>query len=537
MLSSFRPAMSQLTLNICVAVYFLAIFNTGFFEHFAVIFQGQALRGSLFLIAIFALTVLTLEFFGPGRLQKPAAVLLILVAAFASYFERAFGVLIDREMVRNVMQTTMTESKHLASLDAVVTIGVTGGLPSALVLWTRVSRVRNWHQFWRWPVGVGVSLAIMLGCLFADLKSFSAVLRERKELMASYQPGATIGAIARYGKQQWRTMKGPVEVRPVALDAAPGAHIQSVEKPVLLVLFVGETARAANFGLNGYESDTTPRLSKMDVINFPEAVSCGTSTAVSVPCMFSPLPQSGFSYENFIAQENLLDVVKRAGFDVKWVENNTGDQNVALRTGWSRVDATLAPEACTEECTDEAFLPIIEDTIATLEQNTVLVLHMIGNHGPAYFLRYGSDSARFLPDCRSIAFAECSVQEIVNAYDNAIVETDKVLSSTIEKLNASERILPAMIYFSDHGESLGENGLYLHAAPWFMAPDTQTHVPFVMWMSRRFEEGLGVDDDCVRNNARRKVSQDNLFHSVLGLLDITTKARDPELDLFGSCRA
>lgn len=529
-----RPVIGQTALNLIVAVYVLAMLNAGFWHRMGLVFGESPLQFALFSVVILALTVLTLEFFGPGRLQRPVAAVLILMAAGANYYEQTFGVLIDREMVRNVMETTVTESRHLITAAAIRAIMLTGVLPAALLFWPRVVRVGHWHQTWRWPLGVGLSLAIVAGGLFADFKTFSAVLRERQDLMASYQPGATIGAVVRYAKQQWKAEAAVLQ--PVAADAVPGPYLAAADKPVLLVLFAGETARAQNFGLNGYARQTTPGLAERAVINFPDVTACGTSTAVSLPCMFSPLSQADYSRDGFMSRENLLDVLVRAGFAVRWVDNNTGDQQIARRTGWERVDAALDPKACAVECTDAVFLPLIQTALDTITQDTVLVLHMIGNHGPAYSLRYDRDRATFLPDCQSAAFADCTEAEIVNAYDNALLETDHVLSRTIDLLSASDRALTAMLYLSDHGESLGEGGLYLHAAPRFMAPETQTKVPMVLWMDQRFQTALGLDEACLRDAAQRPASQDNLFHSVLGLLDVTTAARDPALDLGGACR-
>ena len=362
---------------------------------------------------------------------------------------------------------------------------------------------------------------------------FSAVLREHSELMGSYQPGATVAAVYHYALEEWQSAD-PV-VRAIATDATKGPHLAQAAKPVLLVIYAGETARAQNFGLDGYSRDTTPGLAARHVVNFPDVSSCGTATAVSLPCMFSALPQADYSRQGFLSQENLLDVLVRAGFKVDWLDNNTGDQRIAQRTGWRKVDATLAPEACVPECTDEVFLPEIAHALETITENTVLVLHMIGNHGPAYSLRYPADRAPFQPECKTTQLSDCTVEEIVGAYDNAILETDLVLSRSIDMLAASDRVLPALLYVSDHGESLGEAGLYLHSAPRFMAPKAQTWVPMVMWLGPEFQTTMNLEDNCLRAVALKPASHDNLFHSVLGLLDISTSARDPALDLTQTC--
>lgn len=529
-----RPVLRQTTLTLIVATYIMLVLNLGFWGHVARVFDDSPLQMVLFGLAFWALTVLTLEFFGPWRLQKPVAALLILMAAGAQYYERNFGVVIDREMVRNVFQTTFAESRHLVTWGSIWQIGLTGALPAALVFWLRVQRLGPWHQLWRWPLGVALAFALLTGALFSQFKAFSAAIRAESELTATYQPGATIAALAKYGKEQWRS--AATVVRPIGTDARPGPRLAAAQKPVLLVIWAGETARAQNFGLNGYARDTTPGLRERGVINFADTRACGTSTAVSLPCMFSALPQAGYSRAAFLGQENLLDVLARAGMDVQWYDNNTGDQGIAPRTGWSRVDATLDPEACKVECTDDVFLPLIERTMATMTRNTVLVLHMIGSHGPAYYLRYPQERAVFQPECKTSEFSACTVEQIVNTYDNTILQTDYVLSRSIDMLAAADRVVPAMIYMSDHGESLGEDGLYLHAAPSFMAPDVQTRVPFVMWLSPAFRQTMALDDACLQAAARAPVSHDNLFHSVLGLLDVTTSVRDPGLDLTAACR-
>lgn len=529
-----RPVLRQTTLTLIVASYIMAVLNTGFWERVTQIFPNSVWQPILFGAGVWALTVLVLELLGPWLLQKPMAAFLILVAAGANYFERNFGTLIDREMVRNVFETTVTESQHLITTSAIVQIGLTGVLPAALVFWPVVRRVGVWHQLWRWPLGVGLSFALLAGALFSDYKAFSAALRERHDLLGAYQPGATLNSVVRYAREQWKTAD-PI-ASPLGTDAKPGPALAAVNKPVLLVIFAGETARAQNWGLNGYNRDTTPELRKRNVLNFSDTSACGTSTAVSLPCMFSRLTQADYSRDGFLSEENLLDVLSHAGLTVEWHDNNTGDQKIATRSGWKKVDAALAPEACTGECTDEAFLPLIDATLASMTQNTVLVLHMIGSHGPAYHLRYPAARAVFTPECKTSQFSDCTVEQIVNTYDNTILQTDYVLAQTIDRLAASDRVLPAMIYMSDHGESLGEDGLYLHAAPRFMAPEVQTKVPFVMWMDDDFLKSLSLDAACLSDATNKPVSHDNLFHSVLGLLDISTTVRDPALDLTAGCR-
>lgn len=528
-----RPRISHLSLNALVASYIMLALNTGFWQRLFTQFHGDWARPLVFGVGIWALTMLLLELFGPGRLQKPVAAIFVLIAAGAAYYERNFGVLIDHDMMRNILETTVTESKHMITPHMVLVFTLTGLLPAALVFWPKVHRLSWAHQLWRWPVGVALCFVLLAGAMFSYYKDYSAMLREHHELMGSYQPGATLTAGYRYAREEWKSAD-PIAA-PLGEDAKPGRRTAQAHKPVLLVLFVGETARAQNFGLNGYARQTTPQLAQRDVINFSQATSCGTSTAVSVPCMFSPLTKANYSRAEMMQHENLMDVLHHAGVQTQWWDNNTGDQSVAKRIGWNRIDQTISPASCTGECTDEAFLPLIQKAIDTIDHDTILVLHMIGSHGPAYYLRYPQSRAPFQPDCRSAQFSDCSTDQIVNSYDNSIAETDHVLAQTIDLLAASDRISPAMLYFSDHGESLGENGLYLHAAPSMMAPAEQTHVPFVLWLSPAFETTMALDHSCLQALGTTPVSHDNLFHSVLGLMDVQTSVRQEALDLTATC--
>lgn len=528
----YRPTVTHLTLNLLISIYILAL-NQGFWRRLQDQFALSDTRFWVFGLVALALMVLLLELFGPERLQKPVGAIFIIIAASAGYYERNFGVLIDRDMVRNIFETTPAESRHLVNLHMIGVIALTGVLPAILVFWPRVKRVSLPHWLWRWPLGVALCFALMSGGLFTHYRDYSAMLRERHDLLGSYQPGASLVAASRYAREQWKTAD-PVAVA-YGRDARKLPH-GAEDKPLLLVLLVGETARAESFGLTGGARDTTPELAKRDVIAFQDVTACGTSTAVSVPCMFSGLGQANYSREAALGRENLADILKQSGFDVEWWDNNTGDQKVAKRIGSNFIDAKLTPAVCVEECTDEAFLPLIEKKAATITKDTVLILHMIGSHGPAYSLRYPRERAAFTPDCQSSQFSDCSADEIHNAYDNSIRETDYVLAQTIDLLEKADKVTPAMIYLSDHGESLGENGLYLHAAPHFMAPPEQAKVPMVWWLSPRFSQAMQLQPACLAAKAESALSHDNLFSSVLGLLNVETKVKDQALDLTSGCR-
>jgi lipid A ethanolaminephosphotransferase len=216
-------------------------------------------------------------------------------------------------------------------------------------------------------------------------------------------------------------------------------------------------------------------------------------------------------------------------------------------------DSVLAlnpPGLCADgRCLDEGLLVGLDERLAAASASEsaspptakpaaqFLVLHMLGNHGPSYFRRYPPAFARFKPMCEKDDLQLCSQQEIVNAYDNALLYTDHVVASLITQLQAAAaRVDSAVIYVSDHGESLGENNLYLHGLPYAIAPDLQKRVPMVMWLSSGLPAAAGLDPACLQRRATQAAAHDHLFHSVLGLLDVKTALYEPAWDLAQGCR-
>ena len=176
-------------------------------------------------------------------------------------------------------------------------------------------------------------------------------------------------------------------------------------------------------------------------------------------------------------------------------------------------------------------------SLSDIQRDRFTVIHTLGSHGPGYHLRYPAEFEQFKPACREVDFAKCSVAEVVNAYDNTLLYTDHLLATTIERLTAiSDRVDVAMLYVSDHGESLGENGLFLHALPYAIAPETQTRVPMIFWASPGFKQRVAVEPSCAREQSRETVSHDHIFHTLLDLLEIQSVAKRRELAVFAGCR-
>jgi len=299
----------------------------------------------------------------------------------------------------------------------------------------------------------------------------------------------------------------------------------------LVVLVVGETARSDHMSINGYELKTNPYLEQEEIISFKEMVSCGTDTAWSVPCMFSLLDRDNYNHESGKNMSNSLDLISRAGASVLWLDNNSDSKGVAERVPYEDYRSSKLNSICNPECRDEGMLIDIQNYIDEQNNNDILiVLHTMGSHGPAYFKRYPPEFEVFMPSCKTSQLNECTDEEITNAYDNTILYTDYFLSKVIAILKAnSVNSDTAMLYISDHGESLGENGLYLHGMPYFMAPDEQIKIPAFMW----FDESISriFDIDSIKEKAQLSQSHDSLFHTLLGLMDVETELYKKDLDL------
>ncbi len=474
------------------------------------------------------------------RLAAPLLALSLVLSALASHFMQAYGVLIDKVMIRNVFATDPVEAGELVNLRLLGHVGLLGVLPALVVLAVPLARPGWRRGLIRGVSAAALALAAVLLVAATHYKDHSALLRGHRELRHLLVPVNWMSALGSYASEATR-VRPPYER--VGEDVRPGRSWQgaSVGRPRVVVLVVGETARAANFALDGYGRMTNPQLAALPgLVNFPDVTACGTSTAISVPCMFSGLGREGFSPERARNRDNLLDIAARAGFEVRWYGNNTDCKGLCKVAPQRRPDPRVHPDLCLADrpCLDGAMFRDFEREFATLGPRALVVLHMLGSHGPGYHLRYPESFSRFEPACRDTDFSKCTREELVNAYDNTLLYSDALLAGAIRFLEGrSADVDAALLFVSDHGESLGERGLFLHAVPYSIAPHEQLKVPMVFWASTGFRDRIGLAPGCLQRRRVEPFSHDNLLHSALGLLDLETSVRDPRLDLFAPCRA
>ena len=476
---------------------------------------------------------------------KPVLALALVVAALASHYVTRYNVYLDPSMLRNVLRTDLQEARELIGAHLLVPLLLQAALPIALLWWLPVLR-RTWLRAISWRVGsLLLAVLVLVATVLLSFQTLSSLMRNQKELRYLITPANLVWSLASVaGFAARQVASGPK--KPIGLDAQLGPAWASRKKPTLLVLVVGETARAANWGLTGYARQTTPELAKLPLLSFPYADACGTNTEVSLPCMFAPVGRRDYDEARIRGSETLLHVLARAGVGVLWVDNQSGCKGVCDGLPNTSVVALAPPGLCAAgRCFDEGLLQPLPGLLGAAKpaQNNpknaprLLVLHMLGNHGPSYFRRIPPAFARFKPFCESDDLRLCSVEQIVNAYDNALLYTDHVLAQLIGQLQAAAGTVDsAVVYVSDHGESLGENNLFLHGIPYAIAPDVQTKVPMLMWFSAGYGASLGFDTACLARRAKQPAHHDHLFHTVLGLLDVQTAVREMSLDLINPCR-
>ena len=535
-----RAHWNPLTLAALTALWIALFANWPLWRAIAALPEMASWRGALFIagfgVMVAAVTFALLALFAWRRLIKAAATLLLLMAAPAAYFMGSYGIVIDPTMMVNVLQTDPRETRDLLSWRLFASVLLLAGVPMWW-LWRRTLRTRSFAgQAWRNGAAIVGALVLVVAVFIASFAELASTMRNHKALRYLINPLNSVWALGVLAVEGGARPKGPP--LPIGLDARAAARPPGA-KPPLLMLVVGETARADHFSLNGYARPTNQELAALPVLSFRNVTSCGTNTATSLPCMFSHLGKSGFESRKQ-DHENLLDLLQRAGLAVLWIDNQAGCKGLCKRIPNFVIHTPAPPDKtlCEPgECLDEALLLGLEQRLAALpqanrEKGVVLVLHQMGSHGPAYFKRSPPARKPFQPECKTNVLQKCDRDALVNAYDNSIAYTDHVLARSIVWLNQHASAYDAvMLYVSDHGESLGENNLYLHGLPYALAPREQTHVPMLLWFAN------APPSACLQAQRDAALSHDHLFHTVLGLVGVTASEYKPALDALAACRA
>lgn len=536
--------MSSAKFVLLVSVFIILISNQVFYSKLSERLDLSTFQGGGYTLTIYAamIMVIALLLFIVGQkfLLKPLAIILLLFSSTLSYFSQEIGVIFNVDMVRNTVETIKDnnpqEATELLSFPLVKHIVLYGVLPSFFVLWVNISYKKIFRELITrvvYIIGLGV---IVFGLIMVNFKYTTYFSRENRDLRVYLTPLYAIDSIKSYFESEQEKDKEPLKI--IGEDAKQS---KPSTQRIVGIMVVGETSRAENYSLNGYSRETNPKLKEESIVYYKNTSSCGTSTAYSVPCMFSLLDRDDYSPVKAALQTNSLDILERAGVDVIWIDNNSSCKGVCERIGEINIRQNPDPKSSfysDGEEFDEALIGKMDEVLSRLDNaesknsDVLIVLHTLGSHGPKYYKRYPDKFSVFEPACKKSSPQECTDKEIVNAYDNTILYTDHVLSQLINYLKTKQAENKTfLIYASDHGESLGENGVYLHGLPYFLAPKAQTHIPMLTWFSEKYIENEKLDVLAMKALTDSKVSHDNLSHSLLGAFSIKTTLYKPDYDL------
>jgi lipid A ethanolaminephosphotransferase len=534
----FKKPISVTLLILIVAVYIIAIDNVTFWSLLSERMGNSVVDNILITTSLF-MFILTLIFllaslFSHIKMIKPVLIFFLISSSLISYFIDDYGTVISYSMIQNVIETDTHEAFDLLNLGLLLHVLLYGVVPSIVVFLIKLKQTTSVKEIYSRMTALMLLVLITSSSVYASYKELSFLGRENRDLRYYINPVYPIISLYKHIKISNKNKHR--EFIKIYKDSVVNNMSYNQKKPKLLVLVVGETARADSFSLNGYSRNTTPKLAQQDIINFSNTSSCGTATAESLPCMFSDIEHNSFDLDKIRHRENLLDALSYAGIDTLWRDNNSGCKGVCARSKTEFMNTITDTDLCNgDECYDEILLHNLKAKIAEITKDTVFILHQQGSHGPAYYKRVPNEYAVFQPLCSSKAVQDCSNAQVTNSYDNTIYYTDYFLDSVIKMLKAKNNVDTAMIYMSDHGESLGENGIYLHGLPYFMAPKEQTHIPFIIWLSDKIQNSENIDTNCMKNISSQAYSHDNLLHSVLGLMNVKTKHYKADRDVFSGC--
>ena len=466
----------------------------------------------IFLASLFA-SVFCIVFL--PYLLKPFAIFIIIVSSICSYFMSNYGVIINKEMLLNVLHTDNKEAFSYLSINLVLWFVFATILPCIYVVFAKIN-YGSFKNSLKIRLKIIAFSIVTIAIIFSlTSKIFIPFFREHIYLKTVLLPSYPVYSAIKLAQI---LLQKPLPFTYVADDAT-----LTSDKKKILVLIVGETQRSKNYSLNGYAKNDTNKFTKQkDVVSFTNFYSCGTATETSVPCLFSDLKRENFSNREAKARENLVDIINKLGIKTYFFGNNSG----GCKGVCDKLDQNHTSEHRAEGF-DEVIFDEAKKVIKDANSTTFIVLHLQGSHGPIYYKGYPSKFKEFTPTCDTAELNKCTPDEIANTYDNTILYEDYLQSELINALEArKDKFEVAMFFFSDHGESLGENGIYLHGLPYSIAPDEQKHIPAIVFSS---------DSELLKRLKARKdesLSHDFIFSSVLGYFGVKTKAYEPEFDIF-----
>lgn len=548
MLKKIKNFLNKWTISVSllagvVAIYQATLLNSTYYQHVITALSIQSIDDVLFLcsmpVVVFCVIFALLNLFIFPKLIKILACFLVIVGAWLNYFMSTYSIMIDRDMLQNALDTTRAESTALVTPNLIFNVVIFGILPALLIIFVKIKPIKQWvYYLLRRVIAIIIAIAVILLVAVFFYKNYATFMRNNSGIIKYLTPSNYIAAI--YNQYDYLKYKNLPFVE-LGGDADQKPLLNNNGQKNVMILIVGETARGDNFSLGDYDKETNPLLAKQDVIYYPNTTSCGTATAYSLPCMFSNMTRDDYNPKLANKQSNALDILQKAGVNILWVDNDSGCKGVCERV--PTVDITQkyqnSSKLCNNDvCYDDILFADLPQYLDNIQTDTLIVLHMIGSHGPTYYQRYPDQYRKFTPTCDTNEINRCSQEELINTYDNTIVYTDAIIDKAINLLKSyDKRYNTSLMYLSDHGESLGENNIYLHGMPYAVAPKEQKHVPLLLWLSDKYQTQHNINTTCLAQEAKaEQFSQDNLFHSLLGMFNIETTEYKASLNILNNCQ-
>lgn len=499
-ITHFVVIMSSLLFILFHYPFFKFVFNNVDYKSFTGVSIIVSLVIAMLVANAFALFLI---FFFSRLVGKILLVLFFIINAVAVYFINTYSVIIDESMIGNVLNTNYSESSSFFSIKLVLYVVFLGILPSIFIIKAKIITV----TVKKFLVSISLTLLFLLTLAFANASNWLWIDKNSKTLGGLAMPWSYAVNIPLFYIHQFK--KNEKEI------LLPDATIKDNQKSVV-ILVIGESARSENFSLYGYPKNTNPLLSKIPNVSHFNATSDATYTTAGV--------KSIVEHENTDELYEILpNYLYRNNVDVIWRTTNWGEPPVHIKNYQNR--EALMPNCKGDDCDYDGILlsGLKEQILASKKNKILIVLHTSTSHGPTYSKKYPAQFEIFKPVCNSVELGNCSHTELVNAYDNTIVYTDYLLANVIEDLKQLQEYKSAMIFVSDHGESLGENNLYMHGLPRSIAPKQQYEIPFIVWTS---------DNSARQMKPNKILTQNYVFHSVLNFLNIQSPVYKEQMNIF-----
>jgi lipid A ethanolaminephosphotransferase len=506
---ALRRPVSLFTFSCIVSIGTLLLYNLPFFQ-FVIDNSHDSQIGVVWLTVSLVVIMLVVNFlmtylamFCLRIVGRILLAILSIINATATYFILTYNVIIDATTIENVFNTRYSEASGFFSWSLWLFIFVFGVLPALFCLLQPVT------------IGKAKKLGIYSGCSLVIMLVFG-LLNINQTLFIS-QHDTELGGLL----QPWSYIANTYRIISFSQDEQaeeiklPDGKITDEEKAVV-VLVIGESARKANFQLYGYQRDTNPLLSKQKDLKVFQANSCATYTTAGTKAILEPKDCDDL-------YELLPNYAFRTGVDVSWRTSNWGEPPIHIDEYLT--DPELGKLYGMSNAYDDILIKGLRQRIESSPKNKVLIiLHTSTSHGPQYASKYPKEFEVYKPVAKNVEEGEKNVGMLVNAYDNTIRYTDFLLDSLINTLRTMSDWKSCMIFISDHGESLGENKMFMHGLPMKLAPKEQYEIPFLVWTSENFR--------AYKSELPAVLDQHYIFHSVLNLLSIQSPAYNENQDIF-----